>query len=639
MHDFRSPPQPPLDIAAGESVYRTRLEQRLRFERLLAEQSAILIHADSDRLDAVIENALGQVGSLFGVDRAYLFRFSDGHQYHTCTHEWVAEGVSREAENLQQVPVTTFPWLMRELLAGRSVHVPRVADLPDEAAAEREEFMREGIRSLVLVPFGPADAPSGFIGFDAVRADHVWSDDVLLGLRLLGQMFDGAFRALNMAEELKRLALHDDLTGLANRKLLRERMQQAIARCRRNGYSLAVILIDVDDFKLVNDSLGHSLGDGLLRILAERLRAAVRDVDTVARIGGDEFVLLAETRGPDELAPMLERLIAALREPVRLDDEDILPAASIGVALHPADGEDPEMLLRHADAAMYAAKAEGKDRFRLFTREGAQGSRDALRLRQQLRAGLAGGEIVPWYQPRVCLRSGRVLGFEALARWQHPQRGLLEPGAFLPLAAQIGIDGDLDLCILDAALADLRTWRREHPLLRVSVNVGARNLTEPGRQERLRERLVASGPLVANLEIEITEGAVIRDLERAREALERLCGNCPGLHLSLDDFGSGYSSLSYLRRLPLTTLKIDQGFVADLEGDRTASTQAIVRSILDLGRNLGLHVVAEGIETDVQARELLELGCAEGQGFHFSRPVPAAEATRLLSAGRLPLTT
>jgi diguanylate cyclase (GGDEF)-like protein len=639
MHDFRSPLQPPLDAVPGESDYRARLEQRLRFERLLAEQSASLIHADGDHLDAVIENALGQVGSLFGVDRAYLFRFSDDLRFHTCTHEWVAEGVSREAENLQQVPVTTFPWLMRELLAGRSVHVPRVGALPDEAAAEREEFMREGIRSLALVPFGPAGAPNGFIGFDAVRADHVWSDDILLGLRLLGQMFDGAFRAQRMSEELKRLALHDDLTGLANRKLLRERMQQAMARCRRTGSSLAVILIDLDDFKLVNDSLGHSLGDGLLRILAERLHAVVRDVDTVARIGGDEFVLLAETPGPNELAPMLERLVATLRKPVRLGEEDIHPAASIGVALHPADGEDPEMLLRRADAAMYAAKAEGKDRFRLFTREGAESSREALRLRQQLRAGLAGGEIVPWYQPRVCLRSGRVLGFEALARWQHPQRGLLEPGAFLPLAAQIGIDGDIDLRILDAALADLRTWRREHPLLRVSVNVGARNLTEPGRQERLRERLVASGPLVANLEIEITEGAVIRDLERAREALERLCGSCPGLHLSLDDFGSGYSSLSYLRRLPLTTLKIDQGFVADLEGDRTASTQAIVRSILDLGRNLGLHVVAEGIETDAQARELLELGCAEGQGFHFSRPVPAAEATRLLAAGRLPLTT
>ncbi|HRQ64909.1 MAG TPA: EAL domain-containing protein [Xanthomonadaceae bacterium] len=626
------------DLAAGETAgteadFRQRLEQRLRFERLIAEFSTELIHAPAERLDRLIEDALGRIGTLFGVDRAYLFRFSADRAFHSNTHEWVADGISREAANLQQLPVTVFPWLMAELFAGRAVHVPCVADLPPAASSERAEFEREGIRSLALVPFGEVGTPEGFIGFDAVRTEHSWSEELMLGLKLFAQMFDNAFRAQAMSSELLRLALHDDLTGLANRKLLRDRLAQTIARCRRNATRAGVLLIDVDDFKLVNDSFGHSLGDDLLRVLAARLHDIVRDVDTVARLGGDEFVVVVEFAEPGALVPMVERLVESLQQPARIGAEEIIPAASIGIAICPDDGDDADLLLRRADAAMYAAKADGKNRYRLFTRESSEDSRDALRLRQQLRKGLASGEIVPFYQPRVCLRSRRVLGFEALARWRHPKLGWLAPGQFLHLAAQIGIDDELDLAILDAALTQLAAWRRDHPLIRVSVNIGARNLTESSLQRRLGERLKAAGRSTAGLELEITEGAVIRDLERAQEALQALRDACPGLQFSLDDFGSGYSSLNYLRRLPLTTLKIDQCFVADLEGDRTASTQAIVRSILDLGRNLGLHVVAEGVETETQALELLALGCAEAQGFHFSRPVLASDATRMLEAG------
>ncbi len=616
--------------------YRRRLELRLRFERRIAELSTRLINAPEERLDALIEEGLGGIGTLFDVDRAYLFRFNTDHRLHSNTHEWVAEGVTREAANLQEVPVCRFPWLMAELFAGRSVHVPKVTDLPDEASAEREEFLREGIRSLALVPFGDKGAPSGFIGFDAVRSEHSWSDEIMLGLELLGQTFHNAFRAQAMAAELQRLALHDDLTGLANRKLLRDRLSQTIARYRRSGIRAAVMLIDIDDFKLVNDSFGHSMGDEFLRAIAARLRNIVRDVDTVARLGGDEFVVVVEIADAEAIEPMVARLVESLRVPVMLGGEAVVPAASIGIAMFPDDGGDAELLLRRADSAMYDAKAEGKNRSRMFSHESSADSRDALRLRQQLRKGIAHGEVVPFYQPRVCLRSGRILGFEALARWRHPQLGLLQPSHFLPLAALIGVDSDLDLAMLDAALAQLAVWRESHPLLRVSVNISARNLTDEAVQKRLGQRLREAGRLVAGIELEITESAVIRDLDQAQASLQRLRDACPGLQLSLDDFGSGYSSLNYLRRLPLTTLKIDQCFVIDLESDRTGSTHAIVRSIIDLGRNLGLHIVAEGIETELQGSGLLALGCSEGQGFYFSPPVTAAEATELLKAPPLP---
>lgn len=626
------------DVSVSDD-FRNRLEMRLRFERMLAELSTRLIHADDEQLDRLIEDGLGRIGALFGVDRAYLFRFDSERSRMSNTHEWVEEGISREAPNLQNVPFATFPWLMLELSAGRRVHVPRVAELPDAAASERDEFIREGIRSIAIVPVGEKGSPSGFIGFDAVRSEHSWPDEIMLGLELLAQMFHNAFRAQSMAAEMQRLALHDDLTGLANRKLLRDRLGQTIARCRRNGCRAGVMLIDIDDFKLVNDSFGHALGDDLLRVLARRIGEMVRDVDTVARLGGDEFVVVVEISETAALEPMVRRIAGALQRPVEFGIDSVVPAASIGIAICPDDGDDPDLLLRRADAAMYAAKAEGKNRYRIFTHESSDQSRDALRMRQQLRSGIASGEIVPAYQPRVSLQSGRILGFEALARWRHPQLGWLSPDQFLPLAAQMGVEGDLDLAVLDVALRQLSAWRESHPTLRMSVNIGARNITEPDIQKQLGQRLREAGHLARGIELEITESAVIRDLDRARDALQRLRDDCPGLQISLDDFGSGYSSLNYLRRLAINTLKIDQCFVADLEGDHTASTHAIVRSIVDLGRNLGLQVVAEGIETGAQVAELLALGCDEGQGFHFSRALTAAEATRLLDLPCLPEVT
>lgn len=607
-----------------EPSYRDRLEQRLVFERLIAALSTDLIHACPERIDVLIEQSLGRIGRLFEVDRAYLFRFNADRTAHSNTHEWVEEGVTREAHNLQDIPAAEFPWLMQELLAGREVHVPVVEDLPEAAATERAEFIREGIRSLVLVPFGDASLPDGFIGFDSVRRQRRWPADMLLGLRLVGQMFANAFRSREMADRLTRLAFHDPLTGLGNRRFLTERLAQGLEHAQREDSRLAVILIDLDDFKLVNDSYGHSVGDEILVALAERLTSTVRAGDVVARLGGDEFVIVVEVDDFATLSQLIERLFAAMAGPVELRALTFALRLSVGVAIYPDDAIDPESLLRQADAAMYAAKSEGKNRFAFFTPQMTHASRESLRLRHELRLALERDEIRPHYQPRVALPSMRVVGFEALARWQHPKRGLLLPGQFLGLAQNGGMIGAIDLGGLRHALANLRRWRVHHPDCRVSVNLDAQALQNGLLISQLEDVLREASDIATGVEIEITESSLMRDVEQASRALERLKRAAPGLNIAIDDFGIGYSSLAYLGRLPISTLKIDRSFVADLDGPGGGNARQIIRSIINLGRSLGLHVVAEGVETREQADELAALGCGEAQGYLFSAAVPAS---------------
>ena len=347
----------PLD--GGEVLHR-----RLEFERTVVAISAALMRAQRGALDACIDSCLGALGQFFEVDRSYLFRMSEDGQRMSNTHEWVAPGVSREAANLQDVPATRFPWLMRELQADRAVIVPRVADLPAEAASEREEFERENIQSIVLVPVPSGISLWGFAGFDGVRRPVDWTEDFELGLRLTAKMLANALQSRELSDRLTNLAFHDPLTGLANRALLEDRLHRAQARARRSSGWISVLLIDLDDFKQVNDDLGHAAGDQLLCEVSRRLQAVVRDSDTVARLGGDEFVLLLEEADEPTAAEIASRALDSLGQPWQPEGETPPRrfGASIGLASARADELDPGTLLRESDRAMYVAKYGGKNR-------------------------------------------------------------------------------------------------------------------------------------------------------------------------------------------------------------------------------------------------------------------------------------
>lgn len=421
---------------------------------------------------------------------------------------------------------------------------------------------------------------------------------------------------------LEHIAHYDALTHLPNRVLLADRMQQAMHQCQRRGNSLAVAFLDLDGFKTVNDMYGHSMGDELLITVAARLRSALREGDTLARIGGDEFVaILSDLEDSKDCEPVLGRLLSAAAEPITLHHVELQVSASIGVTIYPQDGVDAEQLLRHADQAMYLSKQAGKNCFHLF--DVAQDAavkiqRDDLTRIQQ---ALMHREFVLYYQPKVNMRTGVVFGTEALIRWQHPTKGLLAPANFLPAVENHLFSIELGEWVIGTALAQMMQWREQGLQLSVSVNVGGLQLQQADFTQRLRKILEAYPPsLYPMLELEILESSALDDIEKVSQVIQ--CCQELGIRFALDDFGTGYSSLRYLKRLPAEILKIDQSFVRDMledEGDL-----AIIKGVIGLAAAFHRSVIAEGVETIEHGEKLLSIGCDHAQGYGIARPMPAA---------------
>ncbi len=424
--------------------------------------------------------------------------------------------------------------------------------------------------------------------------------------------------------ELERMAHYDALTGLPNRVLFADRLGQTLARADRSRQRVAVCYLDLDGFKPVNDSLGHSTGDKLLVEVAQRLQKALRGQDTVARIGGDEFVvLLTDLESVGEAIQVVERLLQAVALPLQLLEGEVAVSASAGITLFPEDGADPDLLLRHADQAMYQAKLAGRNRVALYDTAYDARVRQQSREVDTLASALAEGQFELFLQPQVNIRQSRVLGFEVLVRWRHPERGLLAPGEFLPQILGTELCAELDHWILQRSMQILRGWREQPQQWRLSVNLFGYTLLRPDFIECLRQ-LLAAFPEVSPglLEIEVLETAALEDIVLAGEVF-RVCREL-GLRVALDDFGTGYSSLTYFRRLPANTLKIDQSFVRDMLND--AEDRAIVESVIGLAHAFDREVVAEGVETAELGRALQTLGCDVLQGYGIARPMPADQA-------------
>ncbi len=438
--------------------------------------------------------------------------------------------------------------------------------------------------------------------------------------------------------ELERLAYRDPLTGLPNRALLRDRLGQAIARSMRTDRRGAALFIDLDNLKVVNDALGHAVGDALIAAVAQRLRRSVRADDTVARVGGDEFVvLLPEVRDAEAAGAIAEKLLVQLRAPFEVAGHELHASASVGVVLFPDDAIDADVLIQHGDTAMYQAKAQGKDRFRFFTREMNRVLLERAALEAQLRKALERDELTLHYQPRVSLSDGTITSVEALARWPHPERGWVPPASFIPVAEDAGLIGVLGRTLLERACRQARDWLdRGHGVV-VAFNLSAKQLQERDLVAQIAEALDKTGLDGRWLELELTESAVMRNVEENVGKLTAL--RHLGVHLSIDDFGTAYSSLNYLKRLPASALKVDRSFVVDLgdDPDATPHDAAIVRAVVALAHTLGMKAIAEGIETPGQLAFLRQLGCEQGQGYLFARPANADEIAPLLARGRIEL--
>jgi diguanylate cyclase (GGDEF)-like protein/PAS domain S-box-containing protein len=514
-----------------------------------------------------------------------------------------------------------------------------VPEAEREAACWRMNERRTGDRAtrnfeLILHKKGPSDSGDAQQGHVVVElsASGMYQGDADGRRRFIGTY--GVARDISERKKAEATitfqAYHDLLTGLPNRALFKDRLAQAIANARRHGLLLAVMFLDLDRFKSVNDTLGHLVGDELLQLVSQRLRHCLREGDTLARIGGDEFMLLLpHIRTRDNAAYIAEKILAALKTPFHLNGHELYISASIGIAIYPDDGITHETLIKHADIAMYSAKDQGRNDFRFFDSGLNQHLTGRMAVESDLRRGLQRGEFEMHYQPKVDTRHGRIIGMEALIRWHHPQRGLVHPDEFIPIAEDSGLIAPMSEWVLDTVCRQARAWQDEAlPPTALAVNLPARHIEHPDFVDEfvrvLRDHRVEG----RGIGIEITESTLMRDMEGSVHKLRQLSDL--GVEVCIDDFGTGYSSLAYLKRLPVHCLKIDRSFVHDLHGQDNGAP--LVAGIAAMAKGLRLNLVAEGVETQAQLEFLRQVGCDAYQGHLFSQAVPAPEATRMLQA-------
>lgn len=508
---------------------------------------------------------------------------------------------------------------------------------------------REGARRAVEAALRTPRRLTGELRLRDARGEVRWFATTIASLadehgrvtRLRGAMLDVTARRL-AETRVQRLAYHDDLTGLPNRAAFMDHIAEAVERAGGLGSRFALLFLDLDGFKEINDSLGHDAGDDLLRQVSQRIRACLRQADRLARFGGDEFLVLIDpVRRRRDVEAVTRKILKAVATPLKLDGLMATVSASIGIAMFPDDGEDPSRLLKNADAAMYQAKQGGRNALRFYAPQINASLREKIALSHDLRAAVARAELAVAYQPIVDGESGRVLGVEALARWRHPERGSIPPAVFVPIAEETGLIGAIGESVLAQACAQMVAWdavrppgtdSSEQPYL--SVNVSPVQLREEGFARGLRALLAEVGMPPTRLQLELTEGTVMEDPGRAARVLGEL--SAMGVRIALDDFGTGHSSLAYLRTFPIDCIKIDRAFVLDLGSD--GRDAAIVPAIVAIARSLGAEVVAEGVEFAAQRQALVAIGCRVMQGYLFSRPLPADECGERFLGAVVPAT-
>ncbi|MBE9049720.1 EAL domain-containing protein [Nostocales cyanobacterium LEGE 11386] len=622
------------DITAQKQV-EEELHQRDRLLQAVAEAANYLLVEMNYEIG--IDKALAVLGEAARVDRAYLF----SNHTHSITEEmavslqfeWTRSHIEPSRHHWQNQPdqcAKLARW-HTALAQGQSI-----SGLTREFPAdERELLSQNGIQSLLLVPLRLEDKFWGYLGLADCSTERHWSKHEESTLLTMAASISGARQRQQVEEKIRFQALHDLLTGLPNRLLFDELLDKALPNAIRNQDSLAVMFLDLDRFKIINDTLGHTLGDRLLQEVAQRLKESLRGGDTVARWGGDEFtILLPHVRYIEEVAQVAQRILQALEDVFYLDGHELYVSASLGIALLDEHSPDAETLIQHADAALYYAKDEGRNNYQFYTTTLCTKNPELLTLEKSLRYALEREELTVYYQPRVNINTGQITGMEALLRWQHPDMGLVAPSVFIPLAEESGLIIPIGEWVLRTACTQNKTWQNAGlPPLTIAVNLSPKQFRQPKLVATVAKILAETGLNPNCLELEITETTAIEDLDFTRTVLQYL--EQMGVHLSIDDFGTGHSSLSRLQLLPLHNLKIDKSFIQELTKD--AKVAHIVKAIVTLARSLGLRLTAEGVEKQEELDFLKSIHCEDVQGFLFYRPLSAEKATEILQNEQITL--
>lgn len=622
------------DITERKKV-EAELFKRDRLLQSVAEATTHLLANVS--YEEAIDAALAQFGITAGVDRICI---SENH-IHAETHrlattiryEWTGADMSSIRRfSHRQNQLYSSPHLQRwyTTLAGGAAISGIVQDFP---VAEQTLLSQENVQSVLAVPITVKNNFWGFIELHDCSNHYQWSDQEEAILRTMAASVSAALERQDKDEIIHQQAFHDALTGLPNRVLFAERLDQALVDARRSQHHLAVMFMDLDKFKTINDTLGHSVGDELLKEVARRLQNCLRGGDTVARWGGDEFtLLLPNIRSIEDATGTAQRILDAFKAVVKIDHHELYVNASIGIACFPDDGREAEVLLQNADVALYQCKEQGRGIYRVYDADMNSKATELFALQNNIRHALERNEFLLYYQPQINLQSGKITGFEALIRWQHPEQGLVSPGTFIPLAEESDLIVKIGGWVLERACQQAIEWQRltGNPLS-ISVNLSARQFYDPTLVETIAQVLRQTQLDPKFLELEITETIAIKNISLAQEVLKQLQGM--GIQIAMDDFGTGFSSLNYLTQLPLDTLKIDQSFIKRLTAN--AKELEVINAVLSLGRGLHLNVVAEGVDTPEQLELLRSLQCETVQGFLISPPLPIIEATTKLQSNWL----
>jgi diguanylate cyclase (GGDEF)-like protein len=604
------------------------LHQRDRLLQAVAEAANYLLVEMN--YEIAIEKALAVLGEAAQVDRVYLFENNPhpvtGEMAINLRFEWICERVESCRRNWQNQPYNNsgLSHWYAAFSKGESI-----GGLTRElSVAEQKLLMRDGIQSLLLVPLRLEEKFWGCLGLVDCSQERYWSKHEESTLLTLAANISAARQRQQVEEMIRYQALHDLLTGLPNRLLFNEQLSKTLPNVTRRKESLAVMFLDLDRFKTINDSLGHTLGDLLLQSVAQRLNDSLRAGDTVARWGGDEFIiLLPQITSVEEVTQVAKRILQALEKAFLIEGNELYISASLGIALLNEHSPDAETLIQHADVALYHAKDKGRNNYQFYTTSISSKAPEVLTIEKSLRHALEREEFVVYYQPQINIHTGKITGMEALLRWQHPEMGLVAPNIFIPLAEESGLIVPIGEWVLRTACMQNKAWQNAGlPPLTVAVNLSLKQFREPKLVQTVAQILEQTDLEPRFLELEITETVAIEDLNFTKKVLQEL--EQMGVHLSIDDFGTGYSSLSRLQLLPLHNLKIDRSFIRELTTD--VKVAHIVKAIVTLGRNLGLRLTAEGVEKEEELEFLKSINCEDVQGFLFYKPLSAQKATEIL---------
>lgn len=612
-------------------LYVQRLKEnaeQIKMQKLISQFSTDFANVNGSNFDEKINKWLNKSGELFGLSRACACFFNQDKSKLSCTQEWCNVGTESLKDRHQDIPVAEVPAWINTIIANKIVHIFSNGKNHEEPSAENNE-MSNCNHVLMAIPIASKGEVRGFAAFNLETEQQKYNNKYQDILEIITNILADAMLKIDAEKEINYRAYYDQLTGIPNRLLFSDRLNQEIELSQRTGKMIGIILLDLDFFKTVNDTMGHEGGDKLLVQLTNKLVHSVKKTDLVSRFGGDEFlIMLTNIPKEKEIIKIANRIMRIFKHAFIVNGQEFFITASLGVAICPTDGETPEMLIKNADIAMYKAKDKGKNQYVICSGMIKEEINFKMVITNSLYHAQERQELMVHYQPQVCLKTGKIVAVEALLRWQHPVRGMIPPGVMIPLAEQTGLINPIGAWVLKTACHQNKAWQDMGlPHVRMAINISATQFRNPILISQVKNILIETGLKPKYLELELTENIAIKKSNYIISALNGL--KKLGISLSIDDFGTEYSSLSRLKMLPIDQIKMDKQFVDGIVGSE--KDQAIANTIIQLGKNLGLDVIAEGVETEAQIKFLKENSCDTVQGFYYYMPMPPEEIEKVLS--------